>query len=493
MNEFLDSHKDDHLIATKSVGMSPIGLGASGAGSILRQARVLANPSSVTVAFRELQSKAKILEDGMQLLHVESTNIRHKLVELESTQKNRDTNRSSAKLKASEHLFHIREASNKLRLEMAELDTRIVLEDNETRSTQMHITSNRRAFASLEDDLIQLRATVTGMAGRNEMLQKEFDASEAKCEEMREESERFPIANNRAYTKLKEAVEKTSEETARLRFEMDQDRIRFETVSRYMDMMTEVNDEISDTILAKEEAKSRVLRLSGRLHLPTQGGRAVDRDISPGYEREALMPSLRSAGVGAEMAAASSSNTSRYLQQEPASPSQNIADLSKRAKQLSEELGVEVQSNSTSANYTSKENPDAVSFNDVMKIISARAAQHVFKSQQERAKDVARDMTRLASGGNVFRKTFKASESRGVSHQTSKKASKKASGMASGRTPCSKRPKPAASPAVDDDVIVGSLNKERKPTRMKLRNSVLQQKSALRTNSGVRNLYSKTR
>ena len=137
-------HTDNYmetLSQTQSLGglggTTPIGMAARGASAILRQTKVLANPSSVTTAFRELQNKSKRMQEELELFNVESTNIRHKLQELDETQRNRDKLRTSSKLKASEHLFHIREAANKLRLEMAELDTQVVLEDNETRSIQM--------------------------------------------------------------------------------------------------------------------------------------------------------------------------------------------------------------------------------------------------------------------------------------------------------------------------------------------------------------------
>ena len=71
--------------------------------------------------------------------------------------------------------------------------------------------------------------------------------------------------------------------------------VRFQTVSRYMDMMTDVNEDISDTILSKEQAKARVLRLSGRLHLPDDVTSSPEQ-YKNRLERETMMPSLRSKG-----------------------------------------------------------------------------------------------------------------------------------------------------------------------------------------------------
>ena len=144
----------------------------------------------------------------------------------------------------------------------------------------------------------------------------------------------------------------------------------------------------------------------------------------------------------------------------------------------------------------------------------------MFKSQQERAKDLARDMSRLASGGNIFRKTYKPSESRGMGHQ-SKSSNKKraeASGSGSGGG--------GSSVGKSRGGVVGVVgggkgsklrereredeDKEKAPTRMKMRSSAsarasgssgskgkgLGSRSGLSISEsglGVRNLYSKTR
>ena len=42
------------------------------------------------------------------------------------------------------------------------------------------------------------------------------------------------MANNRAQTKLSDAIQKTSDETARVQFEMTQEKVRFDTLSRYV-------------------------------------------------------------------------------------------------------------------------------------------------------------------------------------------------------------------------------------------------------------------
>ena len=188
-------------------------------------------------------------------------------------------------------------------------------------------------------------------------------------------------------------------------------------------MMTDVNDEISDTIISKEEAKARVLRLSGRLHLPASTVDSPER-----MAREIVMPSLRSPGAsGLERDinnfnnssnmnpnsnsnyyysySSSSSNVDTNQTQTHNNQSNNqsnntsqsqsqsahsmeVQSLRKRAQELSTQLGVEVAldldgcytgTGNGSGNGTGKGkregkgDPDAVPFNDVMKIISARA------------------------------------------------------------------------------------------------------------------------
>ena len=171
-------------------------------------------------------------------------------------------------------------------------------------------------------------------------------------------------------------------------------------------MMTDVNDEISDTIISKEEAKARVLRLSGRLHLPASTVDSPER-----MAREIVMPSLRSPGASGlerdinnfnnssnvdtnqtqthnNQSNNQSNNTSQSQSQ--SAHSMEVQSLRKRAQELSTQLGVEIAldldgcytgTGNGSGNFNGtgkgkregKGDPDAVPFNDVMKIISARA------------------------------------------------------------------------------------------------------------------------
>ena len=70
---------------------------------------------------------------------------------------------------------------------------------------------------------------------------------------------------------------------------MRQQQLQFNTVLKYVEMLSELNQEICTAILAREGARARVLRLSGRVNLPYDpysltGGAA---------ESNMKMPSLR--------------------------------------------------------------------------------------------------------------------------------------------------------------------------------------------------------
>ena len=363
------------------------------------------NPSAVTTAFRELQDRAKSLETETQKLRAESDHMSKQIDDLLNSREARMQDRSANRLKASEALYHIRDANNKLRIEMSELDTQLIYMENDARAVTMATTTSRSLLAGVEDDVHELKLKLKELVGSEELMRAEINRSNSRVENKQEKLDKLPAKHHTQRTKMLNTIKKTEEQINILNFQLEQQQVQCGTVTRYMEMLLSVNDEICNTVLTREEAKSRVLRLSGRVNLPSpRKNSQSNAHRTPNSTPMSVMPSQRMSPPikGGMSSILELADKAKALAK--AKPDTSIYDPA-----VLQHIGLARSKTPTttrtpgSNQKVSLEDVDLdtskVPFNEVMKIISARAARHVFKSQRDQAKSDARLLLQLTSGG----------------------------------------------------------------------------------------------
>jgi hypothetical protein len=407
--------------------ISPGG-GERNADSVARRPVVLANPSAVTIAFRELQDRAKILEAERDEAVKEGEKLQEKIDEISDGREDRYAARNAARLKATEELFHVREEGNRVRVAMGEMDTALVYLDNDYRAIQMNLTSDRGTFSVVEDDCVEMRGKILELISKRDLLNKETHHMNNSIEDSQKKVGSVPSRHKTQSSRLRATVQKTEEQIKVLQHQMDQQRIQMETVNKYLDMLLDVNDEICDTVMARELARTRTLRLAGRVNLPPN---SPDRDVSiacaltpdskgvSSKRRDASRSALAD-GLAPSLKRGSSANS-------PASATQAIAKLIHRAKEIALSKDQYIKSDiaavggyvdtsllddgdgdcekegDDNGNILSKKSSRergarSVPLNDVMKVINADAVRHALKSQKQRAAKDASDLLKVTSG-----------------------------------------------------------------------------------------------
>lgn len=384
------------------------------------------NPSSVTVAFREMKDKAKIMEEEILLYKAESADIKDQIALHEETRHAQQHKRGESQLRHTEQLFAMRATHNALRSEVAETDTHLLHLDNETRTIQVDMTHNRRVLASLEDDLIQLRSTVAHLQSENDNRKREFEATHDRAEAMQGQWENFPTTHGVAREALASAVHETEAQATELAWQMKQTESQFSAITRYLKMLVEVNEEICSTILAREEARDRVLRLSGRVSLPYDpysgtGGamphealspslRSRISDESPAVRIDELTQKARE--VSQRLCLAQQGGVFEGSEEEEASGGEEGAEEWKRAPSAVEQdrqqelhelevLGQEQGQPERDADAT-------VSFSDALGALSQHASYHALQTKAEAARQHARMLSQMASGSTALAISTKA-------------------------------------------------------------------------------------
>ncbi len=407
-------------------------------GNTVRPA-VLANPSAVTIAFRELQERARVLEKERDNALKETKDLENGIKEVTAGREDRAASRNAARLKATEQLFHIREEGNKLRKETGKMDTQLVYLDNDHRAIQMNLTSDRGALSVVEDDCIELREKLRDVSRRGELLSIEVHRLEKICEERQKKLGKVPRRNQTQVNKLKGSVRLTEEQIQVLRFQMEQQQVQMDNVGRYLDMLLNVNDEICNTVLAREEAKARVLRLSGRVSLPRGSPDRSDAPITPSMSAfsrvgapspssaSAKAPSLKAGPSGgpAEGGLSATAAIAKLVEK-----AQNIAS-SKHEYLRSDLAGAGVSPSSVPVSEGCSQKMEympptgTVPLADVMKVVQSNAARHALKSQKERAANDSRLLLGLSSGSAQVSNDNKSSvKERGGGGEKKKKKKK---------------------------------------------------------------------
>ena len=185
---------------------------AETAKSVAERPVVLANPSAVTIAFRELQNRAKILEAERDGALKEGANLQARIDEIGNGREDRYAARNAARLRATDDLFHIREEGNRLRVHMGEMDTQLVYLDNDVRATQMNLTSDRGTFSVVEDDCVEMRGKILELTSKKELLDKEANTIRNKIESVQSKMSNVPTRNKTQSSRLRATVQRTEEQ-----------------------------------------------------------------------------------------------------------------------------------------------------------------------------------------------------------------------------------------------------------------------------------------
>ena len=390
------------------------------------------NPSAVTSAFRDMQMKAKEMEEEIQLLKVESADIREKISIHEDRRKERSAKRGEAQLRYTESILSMREAHNSLRSVVADQDVQLLHIDNDTRTIQVDMTQSRRLLASLEDDVIQLRSAMRRLTSENEARQKEFDSVFDQAEHTQAQVDALPAIMQAQLLPMQEAIRNTDEQQSELKWHISQNENQFKAVIRYLRMLVGLNDEICNTVLAREEARDRVLRLSGRVRLPYDpysgtGGAMphhalapslrgnVDNVHSPAVRVNEL--TMRAKAVAHSLSAAQQGNYPNEYDNSSSSSGGADRDRNVQGDGMGEqkeqgqcdnedgddEYGQEAEAEAEEEGDLDTEGRGKVSFSNLLGALSRTSSHHALESQAEVARHHARLLSQAASGSTAIR------------------------------------------------------------------------------------------
>jgi predicted nucleic acid-binding Zn-ribbon protein len=174
-------------------------------------------------------------------------------------------------MQLSDSLATARSEMEVKRKEVAELERDVIIMEDSTRSIERGITSSRSKLASLSDDHSQLHSAVTEQEQECKVMEEELQKIEERCNYLQSRINALPQAKMQQTNRMKECVGTMEIELQKIRGSADQGKVRASGLHRYIEMMIGINAELCDTILAREEAKARVMRIAGKMTSNTSG------------------------------------------------------------------------------------------------------------------------------------------------------------------------------------------------------------------------------
>ena len=225
--------------------------------------------AEVLHAFKELKAKAKTLESERKEIDRENERLRSELSS--SRRESFRFRRGAREMQLSDSLASARNEMEVKRKEVAELERDLIVMEDANRSIERGITSGRARLASMSDDASDLCSLVNAQEQECRVMEEELHKLEERCAYLHSRISALPQAKQQQTNRMKEALATMETELQKIQGAADSGRLRASGLHRYIEMMIGINGELCDTILAREEAKARVLRISGKLTASPSG------------------------------------------------------------------------------------------------------------------------------------------------------------------------------------------------------------------------------
>lgn len=219
----------------------------------------------VITAFRELQAKSRILEQDRFSTIKERDELKAKLIEL---QRDISLHRSHSEIKATENLLVARRESEKVKLAVGTVEEQLIGEEDAHRSLQRGITARETIISTLESDLRQLDGKLHSLRRAKSVRSQDFEAAEARCERLVANVDEANYKHQERCTVVNTEIDSVKRELDKADKSLLRSSMRLSAMEKYLELVLSINGDLCETLAAREEAKSRILKLAGQYAPP---------------------------------------------------------------------------------------------------------------------------------------------------------------------------------------------------------------------------------
>jgi hypothetical protein len=221
--------------------------------------------TNIIKAFRELQSKQKDVEQERLLAMKDRDDLRQRLSELRRGQA---LWRSKAEIEATENFLTIRTANDRLKYEYGDIEAKLTVQESKYNAIERHRIALRSMQGTLQDDVSQNDARISTMEHQNAVLRAELHTIESRIANLNRATIRSPEVHRKHSQSVLQSVEVLDHEIEKVKIAKMRTQAKTSALQTYMDLIIKINNDLSDTLISREQIKAEIMRLSSRMHPP---------------------------------------------------------------------------------------------------------------------------------------------------------------------------------------------------------------------------------
>lgn len=219
--------------------------------------------TSVISAFRELQAKSKSIEHERS----EAVQERDLLKTALSDQRRKFANdRSKFEMETTEMLLHQKAINDRIRHERADLEAKVLAEEEISRSVDRGMKAEHALIAALKEECGVHDRQMETLEQQIQLQREELSVIKGRIKHVNIVTESHsPKKNKGQYRRLNELIESLETQIAKVNNSAARSATKFASLQKYVDLIVKINGELVETLVTREQTRARILRLSGQM------------------------------------------------------------------------------------------------------------------------------------------------------------------------------------------------------------------------------------
>lgn len=222
-------------------------------------------PSNVIIAFRELQNKAKQLENE----RASAIRLREEMRDqIEADRRARNLWRNQSEMESTEILLNMKSASQQMRQEIDVLESKLASLEEAHRSLQRSLSTKSGHIETLENDVDTVKARIVAAQQKKSLLSFDADVIVDRCTDISQRASSSPSSNRKNRRIARDALDNLREQIEMAYDASNKSKLRARALQRYVEMMTSINEDLCNTLATREEAKGKIIEFAVRFCPP---------------------------------------------------------------------------------------------------------------------------------------------------------------------------------------------------------------------------------
>ena len=217
--------------------------------------------SSVVVAFRELQSKIKHVE----LDRTTAVRDRDKLlVELGEIRRMMANVKNEGEFHATDMLLDRRRQQDEIMLDISRFKSKIEVLRESINNSRRDYESKKEVREQLEEQIDVIKSDTYNTQRLIETHRYEIQLVDERCRKMQEKLDISPDSGRPECLKMESTLRELERELAEQKRASDKTSLRADALQNYMSLILQINGDLCQTVTAREQARSKIARLSAQ-------------------------------------------------------------------------------------------------------------------------------------------------------------------------------------------------------------------------------------